>query len=199
MGRRALLEAGRMGKASNYNRMVNNLSNEIDWDMDPETLPVCLDKKCSDWVNERRQEKKSCHLIQKTNYLVPVRKSRFLDMSELSMAYHEFLTYNSGLGNRYPICDAGTIKMCPWCFEKGFDNALSEPHFLFSCQSIDDHRRRSELSAYIGTRPSLNEDKLYKDFWTGRVSDNDMRERVIVAKQLKAVFLETMMGVLTGL
>ena len=167
--------------------------------MDPDSLPLCIDQRSSEWVNHERSLKKSCHLLKKATPSIPVRSSRFLKMSEMSMIYHEFITYNSGLGNRYPICDIGTIKRCPWCFMRGSDCYLGEPHFLFTCGSINEERASSLVAVFTSSCPALNEELLYKDFWTGRVGDEEMLRRLKAAWELKCVFLERMMCVLAGL
>ena len=122
-----------------------------------------------------------------------------LNFTSASRIYHEFITFNTGLGNRFPICDIHDIKVCPWCLSHGIEEDLKEHHVLFICPSVVTERIHTGITDYMRTRPALSPILLYRDYWTGRMKKSVLMKRIFMAQELKHVFLERMMSCLTGL
>ena len=200
LARRALNESISLGKRCNYNRVVNNISDELGWDGDIDTLGQCLDSYCAEYVNlECDRLYKSSGLLRRASEENPVRTSILLRFDAIGKAYHEFMTFDAGLGNRSPIPGLPVIKLCPLCVERGRERKLFEPHVMFACPSVRDVRDRLGIIGFMVNRPSLTTRKLYKDYWTGRISRDEMLDRICIAQEIVHFYLERMMSCLTGL
>ena len=198
LARRALTEAVSLGKSCNYNRMVNRISDEINWGGDIESLDSCLDLYCSNMVNKMCAKLyKSCNLLRRTTIDAPVHQSIFLKFNYVSRCYHEFITYNTGLGNRYPIIKDYVIKMCPLCLESGDENKLYEPHILFACNSVSELRETLGLTEFASSRRFLGPDLLYKEYWNHTIGRRQLLSRIHNANQLRSLFMKKMMSCLT--
>ena len=172
----------------------------VQWDGEKETLEGCLTEYTVRYINDERERKyKSCKFLPTSSIGQLVYETKMPWVDEDSKTYHEFVTLNSGLGNRHPRPGMDQTKECILCENDGVVNRIDEQHLLFDCIPMEQAREATGIKQFMSQweNRGLNADKLYNLYWTDRnINWSDLRKRIRDAQHMKHIFLEATKSVL---
>jgi len=102
----------------------------------------------------------------------------------------EFITMNSGLGNRAPIKGYKQHKLCQVCRKIGQNNKINEIHLLFECGPLQPAHVKYGMKVYKQKFPGVNTDKVYKNYWSDYKDEKELNERIKSADMLRTIYLD---------
>ena len=193
-GKKALNENIRMGESSEYLDRVGKIWTTIGWDGEEKSIRGCIDTYTSRHINEERVKcYKTCRLLTKSTVEKVTNTSRMKFFGEKRKTYHEFITYDAGLGNRHPLPGEDTIKLCPLCLNDGKLVSLEEEHVLLECEALEQIRIRNGIRNMITRweKEGNSENDNYKKFWMeANLDDKELTRRIHLAKEIRDIYLE---------
>ena len=191
--KKALKECERLDKDSEYIKKVGKMAEILNWDGEEDTLEDTIASYTVRKINEDREEhRSSCNLLPRSTRENIVCKSPMDNCDPLSKVYHEFITYNAGLGNRHPIPDYVRTKKCVLCVNDGRDKKLNEKHLLFSCEAMTMPRVNSGVEEFKQRKENSGKDihSLYRSYWCEAETSALLNKRIKAAKKMKDIYIE---------
>ena len=193
LARNALEENKRMGPGNPYVKMVDEIWTAIGWDGNKESIRDFVDAYSVKFINDERIRcYSSCRLLRKSDMGHVTQKSRMPFMSDVRKAYHNFILYDAGLGNRTPIPGFESIKQCILCINDGDVNELKEDHMLFECPPMESIREKYGINIMVSDKgwEHLSADDKYKAYWTEDMGLIELERRTNLASNVKKVYMD---------
>ena len=188
----AFRENLKMKGESDYVKKVGKMIEKIQWDGKKETLDETLAEFTMKTVNANRLRCKSMRLLPKSTPGHLTHTSPLKDCDTQSKVYHEFITFNAGLGNRHPIPNYRRTIYCVLCENDNISCKLNEGHVLFSCEAMKPARMKVGIADFM-QEPENNEARiecLYKKYWTSTIDYDLLKERIQAARVMQETYIE---------
>jgi len=175
------------GEKSGYVKLIDWIEKEILKEEGWTNYRVKLDEYERERINTERGEKSSMTLMPRVKEGQICNRMNILEAVDDPVSLIEFLTYDAQLGNRTP--PEGTYRQpyCPLCIKKVRVRKLTEPHILFTCESLYEVRRKWGLVDYKEERGG-NENDLYGRFWRSTDEVKEIERRLEAACAVRATF-----------
>lgn len=158
-----------------------------------------LDQWYVDMINHQRDlHPSSCWLIPKKQYPGDVNTWLSSKYDDTSRIYAEFLTMNAGLGNRAPVKTFHQHKLCQLCVYKNKAHKLNEIHLLFGCEYLKRIYDKYGITKFARDLNSADTVYLYKKFWNGKFTSEQILEKVNIADSIRTIYIQTMKEILRG-
>ena len=191
--KKAFKENIKMKMESGYVEKVGKMIEKIKWDGKKESLDETLAEYTVQIVNsERARCYKSMKLLPKSSLGQSTNTTPFQACDTNSKIYHEFVTYNAGLGNRHPIPNYRRTIHCVLCENNNLTNKLNEEHLLIECEAMEHARERTGIRDFIqetGIEIARKED-IYKLYWTTTQKMQSLKEKIHAARIMKETYIE---------
>ena len=183
--KKALRETEKLGSKSGYARLIEDMKEELK-----------EFRNLEDWYSqvtnkERDSNKSSCWLLPKFGTREESMKLKYHGWGEDRKTYAEFVTMNTGLGNRAPILGHPQYKICKLCEKKNQTVNINEIHMLFECPWLDEPRTELGIKEFIETQGMTEMKEIYRRFWIPRKSKPEiMKKRIRAATNLRQIYWE---------
>ena len=120
------------------------------------------------------------------------------DYDDTARIYAEFMTMNVGLGNRAPVKTFQQHKLCQLCIYKNKAKKLNEIHLLFGCEYLKTVYDKYGITEYAKRMNSVDPEYLYKKFWNGKFTADQIQQKVTLADSIRTIYLQAMKSILRG-
>ena len=141
-------------------------------------------------INNRKQINDfSCRFLPEKLYPGLDNQLALTSYNDESKFLAEFMTMNSGLGNRAPIKGYKQHKLCQVCKKAGQNNKLNEIHLLFECAPLQPAHTKYGTKAYRQKYPGESPEKVYKKYWSDYKEEKDLLERIKSADTIRTIYL----------
>ena len=185
---KAFRETQELGEASLYHRVINEKLEELQISS-PKEIEEALIKHSVELTNQAIFEAgPTCMALDFVTVKKHTRPSFLFRRCEISRTYHEFLTMNTGLGNRMKLKNRERMRECLLCTDE--DRCLNEVHLLFVCKTFSQERNRNGITDYMEERQGMSLAELYRDFWNEFKNLETLQERVRAAEEMRDQYLE---------
>ena len=142
-------------------------------------------------INNRKQiNDYSCRFLPEKLYPGLDNQLAITSYTEEAKILAEFMTMNSGLGNRSPIKGYKQHKLCQVCQKAGQNNRINEIHLLFECVSLKPAHIKYGTQAYKQKNAGTDSQNIYKKYWSDYKDENDLNERIKSADTIRNIYLD---------
>ena len=191
--KKALEESQRMGSDSAYAKRIGEIWTLLGWDGEEATIKYYTDLHGVNYINKERQAHyASCKLLGKSSLETIALKSHMLSHDVYGKAYHEFMTFDAGLGNRKPLDNEQPLKICVLCRNDGLLRDSGEAHLLFECGAMEGARIKLDMNSLL-SEEGLDGDDIharYKNFWTENVGRKTIVKKLTFAMEMRDIYLD---------
>ena len=129
----------------------------------------------------------TCQAFFKVSPEKTTTRSALFGYTEQAKTYHEFLSMNTGLGNRKALDGRARMISCELCWSD--DSSLNEIHVLMECTALENSRQETGIRAFIERRGNMTARQLYQDFWHGSKERDTLHNRISAAEEMKVQYL----------
>ena len=166
-----------------YRRMIDTIQKKLNGE-DLDTWYVSK-------INlQKRLNHKSCWLLPEKQFPGLDNELVLTDNSEQSQIYAEFITINTGLGNRAPIKGYRQHKECQLCLSKNVKAKLNEYHVLFDCEQLKEVQKSYKLYDFKAQNITLSSEHLYKKYWQNYSDMKELLTRIKNADKVRTIYLQ---------
>ena len=142
--------------------------------------------------NQKNLHVSSCYILPTKTAPGDEHKLRLNDYDETSKSYAEFVTMNTGLGNRGPVKGFKQHKWCQLCAKRNIKEKLNEHHILFQCPALKRLQDRYGMTSFKQNSVQLEIGQIYKNFWLEDLPLDVILGRVESADAIKNAYIGAM-------
>ena len=142
--------------------------------------------------NQKNLHVSSCYILPTKTAPGDEHKLRLNDYDETSKSYAEFVTMNTGLGNRGPVKGFKQHKWCQLCAKRNIKEKLNEHHILFQCPVLKRLQDRYGMTSFKQNSVQLEIGQIYKNFWLEDLPLDVILGRVESADAIKNAYIGAM-------
>ena len=154
-------------------------------------------KSLVEWYVDSINNQKDLHVS--SCYILPSKTApddghvlRLHEYDETSKTYAEFVTMNSGLGNRGPVKGFKQHKWCQLCEKRNIKEKLNEHHILFKCRALKRLQDRYGMTSFKQSSGQLEVSQIYKKFWLEDLPLDVILGRVESADAIRKAYIGAM-------
>ena len=183
--KKALRETEKLKNKSGYTRLIEEMKEELKEFRN-------LEEWYSNTVNmERDSNKSSCWLLPKFGTGEETMRLKYHGWGEDGKTYAEFITMNTGLGNRAPMLGHPQYKNCKLCETRNQQVKINEIHMLLECPWLDEPRKEFGIKEFIQKQGLHEMMEIYRRFWIPQQLNPDiMKKRIKAATNLRQIYWE---------
>ena len=147
-------------------------------------------KSLDAWYVESINSQRNIHVS--SCYILPMKVApddnqslKLHDYDDISKSYAEYVTMNTGLGNRGPVKGFKQHKWCQLCAKRNQKEKLNEHHILFECHSLRRLQDRNGMTSFKQASNYQEVHQIYKSFWLEDLPSSEISGRVESADAIR--------------